>query len=65
MYFLNSFRHKMYHYDIYLVETFNTELASWAAEFLSAVELTFLCCTMRMPPAFTVKNQNKNKKDDE
>lgn len=49
----------MYHNDIYLVETFNAELASTAAEFLSAVELTFLCCTMRMLPAFTVKNKNK------
>lgn len=48
-----------YQYDIYLVETFKTELASSAAaaDILSAAELVFLCCTMRMPPALTEKTR--------
>lgn len=44
---------------VYLVETFRAELAtSVTAALLSLSTDVFLCCTMRIPPAFT---ENKKK----
>lgn len=48
----------------YLVETFRTELATSAAASTAPLFLSdpvFLCCTIRMPPAFT-ENVKKEKK---